>query len=65
MKKRFEIFVHSSIEHMDHLMMVVGILSFSTLDGCSNFIVEATEQTMALEEQWMENTGEMLPDGCK
>lgn len=46
-------------------MMVVGILSFSTLDGCSNFIVEATEQTMALEEQWMENTGEMLPDGCK
>ncbi|KAI7878748.1 hypothetical protein K492DRAFT_132333 [Lichtheimia hyalospora FSU 10163] len=24
---------------------------------------EATEQTMALEEQWMENTGEMLPDG--
>ncbi|KAJ8652996.1 hypothetical protein O0I10_011377 [Lichtheimia ornata] len=29
----------------------------------SSYDGEATEQTMALEEQWMENTGEMLPDG--
>lgn len=26
---------------------------------------ENTEQTRNLEEQWMENTGETLPDGSK
>ncbi|KAI9274591.1 DUF2407 C-terminal domain-containing protein [Phascolomyces articulosus] len=36
---------------------------FHRLHGSPNFDGEITEQTIAMEEQWMESTGEILPDG--
>ncbi|KAI7851077.1 hypothetical protein BDC45DRAFT_517085 [Circinella umbellata] len=40
-------------------------VQFHRLHGSPNFDGEITEQTTAMEEQWMESTGEILPDGCK
>ncbi|KAI8144605.1 DUF2407 C-terminal domain-containing protein, partial [Fennellomyces sp. T-0311] len=36
---------------------------FHRLHGSAAFDGETTEQTTAMEEQWMESTGEILPDG--
>ncbi|KAG2219010.1 hypothetical protein INT45_013773 [Circinella minor] len=38
-------------------------VQFHRLHGSPNFDGEITEQTTAMEEQWMESTGEILPDG--